>query len=117
MNGDIRISFSNLKILKTDKDYHEGALTILLNNGDLNINPYRFDFLNGNVSGDLELNASVQPTFISLNLKGLDLMISDLKDVSSHLRNATANLLVNVQSKGDTVKSLMGHLKPKCLLD
>lgn len=110
VNGEVLVSFSNLKILKTDKDYHEGSLTLYLNNGDLKVNPYRFDFLNGNVSGDLEVNASVQPAFISLNLKGLGLMISDLKDVSAHLRNSTANLLVNVQSTGDTVKSIMGHL-------
>lgn len=110
VNGEANISFSNLKIMKTDKDYHEGAVSISLNEGNLKINPYRFDFLNGNITGNFEVNASSQPMYMALNLKGLGLMISDLKDVSEHLRNSSANVLVNVYSSGDTLKSIMGHL-------
>ncbi len=109
-NGELKVSFANLKIMKTDKDYHEGSFSIYLNNGLLSVNPYRFDFLNGNINGNAKVDVASNPMTLSLNLKGLGLMISDLKEVSPHLRNATANILVDVQSKGDTIKSLMGTL-------
>ncbi|MBO7244015.1 MAG: AsmA family protein [Alphaproteobacteria bacterium] len=110
INGELSVFFSNLKVLKTDKDYHKGILTVYLNDGHLKLNPYRFDFLNGNINGDAMVNVATQPMSLSLNLTGLGLMISDLKEVSPHLRNATGNIFVKVQSQGDSLKSIMGHL-------
>lgn len=110
VNGELSVFFSNLKVLKTDKDYHKGILTVYLNDGHLKLNPYRFDFLNGNINGDAVVNVATQPMTLSLNLTGLGLMISDLKEVSPHLRNATGNIFVKVQSQGDSLKSIMGHL-------
>ncbi len=110
VNGELSVFFSNLKVLKTDKDYHKGILTVYLNDGHLKLNPYRFDFLNGNINGDAVVNVATQPMSLSLNLTGLGLMISDLKEVSPHLRNATGNIFVKVQSQGDSLKSIMGHL-------
>ena len=110
INGDLEVSFSNLKVLKTDKDYHKGSFSVYLKDGVLSLDPCQFNFLNGSVVGSARLDTASSPMGLSLNLKGNDLMISDLKDVSPHLRNARANIFVNIHSSGNTTKSLLGAL-------
>ncbi len=108
LNADIKAKFENLKLF--DNAYHKANVHVLLKDAVLTLNPFSLDVLSGDVSGIVSVKGNTEPTEMSLYLKGIGLMISDLPFVKSYLKDSPANLVVELNTKGETVDALLGNL-------
>ena len=107
-DANVKFKFENLKLF--DNAYHKANIHLIVKEGVLDVNPVSLDLLSGNVNGVFQINSRVQPMDLSLSLKGVGLMISDLPEVKPYLKDSPANMHVELKTKGDTSAAFVDNL-------
>ncbi len=108
LNAHIAASFSNLKLF--DDGYHKASLVIKLKDGVMSLNPVSFDLLSGNIVGQAVLNAETKPLSVQLSLNAKGVMLSALDILKPHLKDTSADMVLQLTSKGNTEQALLANL-------
>ena len=108
INADVKAKFENLKLF--DNAYHKADIRVILKDGNLIANPFSLDLLSGDITGNLKVQVDNPLPEVSLYLKGVGLMISDLSFVKPYLKDSPANAVFELKSKGNTTDEMIANL-------
>ena len=108
INADVKAKFENLKLF--DNAYHKADIRVILKDGNLIANPFSLDLLSGDITGNLKVQVDDPLPEVSLYLKGVGLMISDLSFVKPYLKDSPANAVFELKSKGNTTDEMIDNL-------
>ena len=110
INGEAKISFSNLKLVEGINAYHKGFFNVSLNDGLLIVNPFRVDLLSGEIVGVLQVNAKNQIPLISTHIKGTGLKPSEIESVKPHVKDMPVDVDAVLTASGVTVTDILSSL-------
>ncbi len=114
-NAVVAVQMPHLKISDKLRGYLGINSTFVLQNGVLSVNPLIVTLLGSKAIGSLKVSA-VDNTY-HLTLAGEDFQLNDIHSFEKILRNGTADMSLDLTSRGNTVKSLLSTLNGQVLLD
>lgn len=89
--------------------------TFVLKDGILSARPLNLTILDSDVTGELRLSARDNSYY--LKLEGENLQLSNIRDLSKSLRDAKADIALDLSGYGKTVKEILSSLNGQVLVD
>ena len=115
LDAVVYIQMPHLKVSENMRGYLGIDSVVVIKDGVLTVNPLNMTFLGSKTMGDLTISA-VDNTY-ALKLFGEDLQLDQLRNFSKVLKNATADLSINLTARGNSVKALLASLNGQVLID